>query len=1089
MNRFYEFKGMAYATIVFKSARAFADMCFSLPQVDDLTSVYSDKIFGNGTAALSYDRILAENRLVSHLYHCPFDITRIEGEACLQADILHQSVLELIHSEDREEFRRQLSWRNGLPLELQSYTLNELMSRDYVHHLRRRFTVRFRCLLDNTSGFITLELSGRLQFLHGQARMHAAHGAGMGGSRSHHHHHHGGRVSSSSTALTSSGAGSSYNLPPLGLFVVCSPLGPMPSLNGPQRDMTFKTKHQLDLTVTTIDSRTRLIFNYVDTDLQHFKVYDLLHPEDLQYVAQGHREVFKTGSIGLLVHRWLCKSGEWIWLQSRVRLVMKNNKQDHIIAIHRQLSQQEGMELLIRRSDEYKLPFPLLEPETLLSDDGTSVSNNRLVSDYGGSFTTSHIKDLESNFISSIVNGNVQSGTSAPKADQLCPVTPSKLDNGYSVLDDSMIAPTMKRDSSVNARFGTSARMSKEDANSHNSTISNTNYPYHLQGHMHQAGTNPLRTKPQVKTNGGSGRRRKQSTKSTIHPEYDPANLAYGPKSLALSLATGALPPYATEYGQHESSSVYGRSDFTPLEASLRTGNTTTSFPNQLMSGTGHPQVEFDQVGYYLGWRNSTDHNYLFNSASNCAALSHTTPTPQSCSTDVSDRLFSQGIPFQSNRTDYSGHGASADTAYGHYGTPYDAYSAAMAAAAVVAAANSYHATAPQPTRSHALATSSTSSTSGLSSYVEQTFPRFYANPSDSTAELFTNSTRQGNSSHTTEYSTGQRHGHPFSRMSRERTYQSSTGMDTDASVADPYEMLKSSTGLNVHNMAFNRYLKTNEVENPQSVSKQEFMNYSAFQNLTEKVTQSFGSVNSLPKATNSANPYEPMFQMNSSYDGSFRDKGYSSTMIETGELKNTLISSLAAGNPDLQNSHTMLEPKTIRDSSWHESESSRLISDEFYFRPSGNDETNTVAVINRSTSSACSSSSGRSGTPGTQNDRDFSLHSTHTNPTQATGSRWDSLTSDPSRIVFAGRSPLRSDAHINLLGQGSKQLTREYTETPGGYISTEQNKKFSPSVICPVAHNSDDILRHQSTDLPMNNATEVNGPITSFRETLMGLI
>lgn len=42
---------------------------------------------------------------------------------------MHQSVLELIHSEDREEFRRQLSWRNGLPLEMQSYTLNELMTR------------------------------------------------------------------------------------------------------------------------------------------------------------------------------------------------------------------------------------------------------------------------------------------------------------------------------------------------------------------------------------------------------------------------------------------------------------------------------------------------------------------------------------------------------------------------------------------------------------------------------------------------------------------------------------------------------------------------------------------------------------------------------------------------------------------------------------------------------------------------------------------------------------------------------------------------------------------------------------------------
>ncbi|CAH8643195.1 unnamed protein product [Heterobilharzia americana] len=108
--------------------------------------------------ALSFDRLVTENRLVSHLYHCPFDLTRIEGEACLQAlngfifimscdgevfsvsrtvehylgfhqaDILHQSVLELIHSEDREEFRKQLSWRSMLPTELQSSTLHDLMN-------------------------------------------------------------------------------------------------------------------------------------------------------------------------------------------------------------------------------------------------------------------------------------------------------------------------------------------------------------------------------------------------------------------------------------------------------------------------------------------------------------------------------------------------------------------------------------------------------------------------------------------------------------------------------------------------------------------------------------------------------------------------------------------------------------------------------------------------------------------------------------------------------------------------------------------------------------------------------------------------
>ncbi|VEL06617.1 unnamed protein product [Protopolystoma xenopodis] len=35
--------------------------------------------------ALSHDRLLLENRLVSHLYHCPFDFVHMEGDAGLQA--------------------------------------------------------------------------------------------------------------------------------------------------------------------------------------------------------------------------------------------------------------------------------------------------------------------------------------------------------------------------------------------------------------------------------------------------------------------------------------------------------------------------------------------------------------------------------------------------------------------------------------------------------------------------------------------------------------------------------------------------------------------------------------------------------------------------------------------------------------------------------------------------------------------------------------------------------------------------------------------------------------------------------------------
>lgn len=72
----------------------------------------------------------------------------------LQSDIVHQSVYELVHSEDREELQRQLMWNSFLPAESASLPLHDALSPQHSHLLERSFTVRFRCLLDNTSGFL-----------------------------------------------------------------------------------------------------------------------------------------------------------------------------------------------------------------------------------------------------------------------------------------------------------------------------------------------------------------------------------------------------------------------------------------------------------------------------------------------------------------------------------------------------------------------------------------------------------------------------------------------------------------------------------------------------------------------------------------------------------------------------------------------------------------------------------------------------------------------------------------------------------------------------------------------------------------------
>uniref|UniRef100_A0A8K9UZZ6 Aryl-hydrocarbon receptor repressor b n=1 Tax=Oncorhynchus mykiss TaxID=8022 RepID=A0A8K9UZZ6_ONCMY len=91
-----------------------------------------------------------------------------------QTDVMHQNVFDYIHVEERQEFRRQLHWAmnpgsqgasldqhsatpDGVPLELTSF-------------LTRCFIARVRCLLDSTSGFLSMQFQGSLKFLQGQKK-------------------------------------------------------------------------------------------------------------------------------------------------------------------------------------------------------------------------------------------------------------------------------------------------------------------------------------------------------------------------------------------------------------------------------------------------------------------------------------------------------------------------------------------------------------------------------------------------------------------------------------------------------------------------------------------------------------------------------------------------------------------------------------------------------------------------------------------------------------------------------------------------------------------------------------------------------
>ncbi|NXW37961.1 AHR protein, partial [Phaetusa simplex] len=264
-----------------------------------------------------------------------------------QTDVMHQSVFELIHTEDQQEFRRNLHWALSPPHapegEPSAEGVKSLSSSAVAYKpdqlppensffLERSFVCRFRCLLDNSSGFLALNLQGRLKFLHGQNKR-----------------------SEDGSALP----------PQLALFAISTPLQPPSILQIRTKNMIFRTKHKLDFTPLACDAKGKIVLGYTEAELRVCGTgYQFVHAADMLYCAENHVRMMKTGESGLTVFRLLTKENRWKWVQANARLVYKNSKPEYIIVTQRPLVDEEGGEHLRKRS--MHLPFTFATGEALL---------------------------------------------------------------------------------------------------------------------------------------------------------------------------------------------------------------------------------------------------------------------------------------------------------------------------------------------------------------------------------------------------------------------------------------------------------------------------------------------------------------------------------------------------------------------------------------------------------------------------------------------------------------------------------------------------------------------------------------------------